>query len=132
MKVSIVGNLAIGSQELTEEYSLEGVHCIALDQTGNPTSWGKLKKCVLLPIGETGGKLIEQITIKEQTEQELPYHISINPVRTVDCATNGFVRGNQYVVTGTLSTSRLPANGMLDVNIAPATPYSPEIKFTFD
>ena len=132
LKVSIVGNLAIGSQELTEEYSLEGVHCIALDQTGNPTSWGKLKKFVLLPIGETGGKLIEQITIKEQTEQELTYNISINPVRTVDCATNGFVRGNQYVVTGTLSTSRLPANGMLDVNIAPATPYSPEIKFTFD
>ncbi len=132
LKVSIVGNLAIGSQELTEEYSLEGVHCIALDQTGNPTSWGKLKKFVLLPIGETEGKLIEQITIKEQTEQELTYNLSINPVRTVDCATNGFVRGNQYVVTGTLSTSRLPANGMLDVNIAPATPYSPEIKFTFD
>ncbi len=133
LNVSIKGKLATGSQVVTQKYNLEAVHAIALDAQGAPTSWGKFYKFELLPFNEkVEGDPTENIEDIETTQQELTYNLSINPVKSNDCATNGFVRGNQYVVTGTLSTSRLPANGMLDVNIAPATPYSPEIKFTFD
>lgn len=133
LNVSIKGKLATGSRVVTQKYNLEVVHAIALDAQGAPTSWGKFDKFELLPFNEkVEGDPTENIEDIETTQQELTYNLSINPVKSNDCATNGFVRGNQYVVTGTLSTSRLPANGMLDVNIAPATPYSPEIKFTFD